>query len=194
MASVAVFASSNRVVFDGQSLNIAGFGGQWISQVMTGLGPYSNPSIGSTPWTDLITRAPQSVYPLAAKAQNAILVMGIGGESSLFTEHKTGAQIYAQLVAYSAAAKAQGFDKVLGLTVPPSTSITGSDETARTTLNGLILADASHAFDATVDISVSPLNDPTNTTYFNADGLHLKTAGSTVVSGLVGPTLRGLMI
>lgn len=194
MTAVAARCPRNRVVFDGQSLNLLPIGSRWPSLAMARRGEHwNNQSNGSTSWTSLHKRAPQIVYPLAALASNAVLVLGIGGETDLMDESDSGATVYADLVAYSAAAKTAGFDKVLGLTIPPSTAFTSPQNTARLNANTLILADASGAFDAKVDVSVAPLDDASNTTYYS-DGLHLTAAGALAVADLVLPVLLALLV
>lgn len=60
--------------------------------------------------------------------------------------------------------------------------------------NALVLADASAAFNYKVDLAGdSRLSDPSNTTYYDVDGVHLTNSGAQVVADLIAPTLNTIL-
>lgn len=95
---------------------------------------------------------------------------------------QTPAQCLANEIAYCQQAKAMGM-KVYILTCIPRNPTFISDAN-RLTLNSLILADTSFC-DGVVDVCTLPefneFSDYLNTTYYNADGTHLTTAGYNLI-------------
>lgn len=60
--------------------------------------------------------------------------------------------------------------------------------------NVLVMADASNAFDYSIDLAGdSRLANPANTTYYQGDGTHLTDAGAQVVADLITPALDALL-
>jgi lysophospholipase L1-like esterase len=189
--AVAVRTSRTRLVFDGQSLNIQpGVNIAYPRQLRNLLGDivYNVPAIGDCAFSDLINDFGQRTAPYATKGQRTILMMNGGTNDAL--SGSNGATIYATFGTYAATARTAGFGKVIANTIPPNVGSTGSFETARTTANSLILADASHYFDATADFaSDSRLSDYTNLTYYS-DGIHWTTAGCQAAASIMAPVAR----
>jgi hypothetical protein len=120
-----------------------------------------------------------------------------GGTSNIWSG-ETGADLYTEEVAYAAAARAAGFWKVMIMTLCPNSTNTGPQETQRSSHNTLLIADASHGFDAVVDIaSDSRLSDPTSSTYYVqggfTSGVHWTAAGAAVAASLVGPAADAVL-
>ena len=179
-------------VFDGQSLSILG---RFPSKVMTamdaatGLSLWSrNVAVGSAAWHDLALTAVDRLFPYGSVALSTALVMN-GGQSDLW-DGESGAQVYAEEVAYAAAARAAGFDVVVAITICPG-QYSEAEEAARLEHNDLLLADASGGFDAVVDVAALPeLADPTDLTYYDALGIHWTEAGAQIAADAVAPVLQ----
>jgi lysophospholipase L1-like esterase len=107
----------------------------------------------------------------------------------------SAATIYSRLLTYWAARRAAGFKVVA------CTEIDAQDagreavnwhSTLYPALNTLIRSDP-HAYDVLVDLGAdSRLQDATNTTYFNADKVHLTDTGYSVVAALVAEQAKWL--
>lgn len=199
MTFAAFTASPNRVIIDGQSLNLlSDTGSLWPARAFVGGGvPFNNVSIGSTAWTHLIVTASQRVYPLFARARNVVFIVGIGGQSDLIDESETGQAIYDELVAYvqaaeTAATTAGATLRTIGVTIPPSTAITGGRETQRNWANLFITEDAQGVFDAVCDVTsvVTDASDPLQL----YDGTHMASASHAGVAALIGPEAKALYI
>lgn len=115
--------------------------------------------------------------------------------NSIFNTSKTAAQTYADLVAYCAWLKLNWPN--VTTCVVTAISRTGAFDSIRTACNTLVLAGTTAVsgsanlytkggvdnIDAVFDAaSVTNLTDNTNTTYFNADGIHLTDTGQGVMA------------
>jgi hypothetical protein len=200
MSSVDAWSYSTRVVFDGQSLNvIPAPPDNYPAQLMAGRGwPFTNVAISGISWTVLQMSITERTLKYGAIPGQAILVM-TGGTTDLGAEGDTGATVYAQMGAYANLCRAAGFDRILVNTITPSkaliTDLGAGHETARTDCNTLLKADASHFFDAVIDIaSDSRLNDYTNATYYEqVFHTHWTPAGAAVTASLVNPVLTPML-
>lgn len=150
-----------------------------------GTGSYSGTNLGH-PGDDIPTIAARSaatdaVWSGTARTSLCLIWAGYNDLASAFTP----ANIYASLVSYWQARRARGF-KVIAFTVLPGASGYGSFEANRLTLNALIRAGWATYCDALVDLTtnsnIGPPGANTNTTYFNADGIHLTDAGYQIVA------------
>lgn len=182
-------------MFDGQSLNnIPNSSAGFPSLLMSGRPQaWSNVSINGTSWTGLSTTAASRRDPVLNHTTRAVLVLA-GGSADFATEHDSAATAYADLLAYITSARA-GFTgsslKVIGVTVPPSTVITGGDETARVAYNALLLA--SGAVDAVVNLDADArLQNPADATYY-VDGSHWTAPGAVIAAGLFVPALESVL-
>lgn len=105
------------------------------------------------------------------------------------TPNKSAATIYAEVTPIWARARALGYT-VIACTLLPAqnganTNVNNTIENARTNFNALVRADATK-YDYLADLAaVTVLQDPTNTNYFQADKIHLTTAGHAAYMGKV---------
>jgi hypothetical protein len=98
------------------------------------------------------------------------------------------ATIYANIQAYCIAARSAGWNKIILCT--EIDAVTGAwHGTVWPALNALIYAN--HSFvDGIADLGARvELQDATNLTYYNADQVHLVTAGYAIVGAVVGTAL-----
>lgn len=106
----------------------------------------------------------------------------------------SGSTAIADYKAYCAARKAAGWYTV-AVTVLPREAINTVFAARRAIFNAEILnpANIGVCWDAVVDTTAdSRLEDPSDTTYFNADQIHPKAAGSRIVGELIGALLKPL--
>lgn len=105
------------------------------------------------------------------------------GINDLSTGAKTGVQIWNKLFTYIQTAIDDCFIPIV-LTVLPKTGLPDI-ETERNALNLLIKTEMP-AGGSYIDLDlISELSDPSNTTYYHADGLHLIAAGNQLVTNAV---------
>lgn len=200
-----------RVVFDGQSYNL------WPPDVFStdGLGPmpdrvmsrrgipWGNVALGNHGWGTAGSTDPLHLFATIAtrlfpQARNRagctdVLVMA-GGSSDIYADHQTGAAVYARAVAYMTAARAAGFDVVVGVTIPPFAGALApslGDLQAITDHNTLMMGGSD--FDAVVDVHVPPIDDSTNTTYFENDQVHWRTPGAIAAAAIVRPVIDAVL-
>lgn len=145
-------------------------------------------SIGGTGWVQFVKRYQGRILSAANSAGKTILVC-MGGQTDLTnTTGRTGAQAYADMQTIATGAKAAGYDYAISVTMPECLGyITGTQDTVeRVAYNAACVANSGGTFDAVVDIASHPsLLDSTNTTFFNADQLHLSQAGADIASGMI---------
>lgn len=195
MSRGAFRASPRFIAFDGQSLNLLPVGYRYPTRLMQThfpTIPYENAkiAIGSVSWTDLAKSASTRLHQYANSGLYSVLI-GCGGQSDLTDENDSGATLYANEVAYAQAARAAGFDYIIWTTIVPSTTYTVAQNTARLDHNTLLLADASAAFDAKVDLAnVTGLNNASGTDY--SDGLHWSNAGVDKVVTAMSPAVAAI--
>lgn len=114
----------------------------------------------------------------------------IWGGTNDVTSGATGAQCIAALDALIAECEGRGFTHFVLCTCLTITADTAPFIAARNAFNAHIASLAS-ATVAVVSLHTQPeLDDPTDTTYFNADGIHLNDAGKTVVGELVALAIQ----
>ena len=98
--------------------------------------------------------------------------------------NRSVAQIEADLTAIWAKSKAI-YGTTVSFTLTPRTSYTAPQEADRVTINGWIKTQSS-SWDYCVKLDeVTELQDPSNTTYYEADGVHLKAAGEAIAAAKV---------
>lgn len=192
---------ATRLTFTGQSMNILPGPPKDVPTMVTVQCGYSgtqNISVGGYGWLDLAADA-DHMADLAACARNVsglvdILVMN-GGQGDILLDGMDGAESYAEAVSYATAARALGYDSIVGVTMPDfaaSEIITAAMRTARTESNALLLADASDAFDVVADCGAA-LDDATDTAYFAAaDPLHLTQLGGSVMASVIAAAVLTL--
>lgn len=195
-----------RVVFDGQSLcNVPVAPHNMPTFLMNNrFIPWVNVAISGHGWLDLTPSAETRLFPYARNRAGCtdILVM-CGGQGDLFNAapdgQQTGAVAYARAIDYANAARSAGFDYVLITTmsaVGPDVLGTGrpspSELQGMVDYNVLVLAN-SGGFDAVADISVSPLDDATNTDFYHIDRTHYVAEGAKAAAELIAPALDNLL-
>lgn len=188
-------AASGAVVFDGQSLNnYPAVPDNMPTLVLADLPgvPGLNISRDTTSWTDLVGSVAWRRNPKAHIGLTTILLMN-GGTSDILGGD-TGATLYADEVSYANSARTAGYDLIVAVTLCPNVNNTGGMETARVDHNTLLLADASNAFDAVVDIANLPeLDDPADLTYYLPSNPHWTAAGAAAAAGAIVPVVAGLL-
>ena len=192
-----------RFVFDGQSLCVwpppefsTDGRGPFPDRLMHGLGiPWETVALGDHAWgyegsgdpLHLWTTIETRLFPQARSGYYDYLLM-LGGSADIYRDHQTGAEVFARAVAYSQAARDAGFVVVYAATIPPfagSLAPTADDLQARLDHNALMRANADGHFEAVMDVSVAPLDDPTDTTYYEADQVHWTTAGAKAAAEII---------
>ncbi|MGQ0831213.1 MAG: hypothetical protein ACT4OV_06000 [Microthrixaceae bacterium] len=177
------------VIFDGQSLNGRPRGVDSApSKLMAGRDiPTSEVWIDGYSWMQLAPTVADRIGTFPTVAQVTIAI-GIGGTTD-YRFFRTGEQVYADMVSWAVNARAAGVDYVIQTTTTPSSKIVGEAEDNRRAGNALVLADASHAFDAVVDLAGDPrLSDVSNTAYY-LDGTHWTAAAAQVAADLLAVAL-----
>jgi hypothetical protein len=111
----------------------------------------------------------------AGAGQNIVIMQELG--NTLQTP-KTAQQVIDDALAYCAAAQAAGWTVYICTATPRATW--GADQTTLNTINAYVRANFLQFGSRLIDLAlVSELTTPTNLTYYDADGTHLKNAGFT---------------
>lgn len=112
------------------------------------------------------------------------IVTGWEVTNDLITNNVSAATGYSNLVTFfNHRRSANASAKLVVATALPSTQITGTNETSRQTINTNIRTNWASFADALVDVaSISQLQNPSNLTYFNTDGLHPTDAGYAIIA------------
>jgi len=189
-----LFSATQQFVFEGDSRTTgqgATSGFDYPSQDMAlpyflNAGTKHNVAISGTTVEQMIARYAANVKPycVAATASSPAWVYFFGGYNNVSTfGNEDGPTTYALIASYWATAKADGC-KVAAFTIPPGVTVTaGSHETARVYVNtAIVAAQGTGLYDALGDAAAAPMNDYTNTTYFNADQIHFSDTGYGVIA------------
>lgn len=195
-----VGGTKNLVVCDGDSRTV-GLGASlarnvpWPAQVDNTLGAPAtviNLGVGSQTVADMNTDAATQVDPLySASTYTKNVVVCAGGINDCLTQ--TAATIETRLSTYVSGRQATGY-KVAICTMPPASTVTGANETTRTTVNSWITGGSSGA-DVVVDLAAdSRLSNTGDTTYFASDGVHFTTTGYGVWASLIRAGLATLSV
>lgn len=139
------------------------------------------------------TRETTAADRVDAKLGNATrsILFSWGGYTELWAGSYTAAATLAAAETFADNRRAAGFDYIIGLTVPHSSSFSGAQDTERLGYNALLLA--SDSFDAVVDVAGDArMQDGSDLTYFS-DGTHFTTAGAQVVADLCEPYLTAAL-
>jgi lysophospholipase L1-like esterase len=192
------------IVGDGQSHSNFPMGFAIPNVVSTELGyPLSSVGVGGSSWSTLLTTVHTRLGPVLSDdgSSTAVLLM-IGGTQDI-VEGDTAATLYADAVAYAAAARslATGPLYIVAATIPPAGPnvlsnhhFTEAEEAVRVAANALMLEDGSGAFDAAIDIGIAPYDDPTDPTYFQVDQTHLTELGARgIAEDIVIPAVEALL-
>lgn len=196
-----LFAPPNVIVTIGQSLNVVpdNNGPQslygLISSNYAGRATVVKGHIGGIAWLQWKKAEWQTFYDYWALKGTRVIYAMCGGTTD-YASARTGALCYADEGLISAYLKSLNPQvRMIGSTTNPSTTLTGGNETNRQNGNSLVLADASTYFDRIVDYAGVPqMSDPTNLTYYQADGTHPTAAGQTYMFSAVKPAIDALLI
>lgn len=110
------------------------------------------------------------------------------GTNDIFTDTLTGAQTYTKLKTLTTALSTVGYTKIIPFTQLPRGA--SSIDAERAAFNAAIKTDGDFIDVVCLD-SEANLLDATNTTYFNADQVHLKDPGAALIHPLVTAALDG---
>jgi hypothetical protein len=119
------------------------------------------------------------------------------GTNDLRTNSLSGAQGYANLITYVNTVKGYGC-KVIVCTIT-ARDLAGDDADLMTRIGdyNTLVRNNSSLFDAICDLGADShfdaRSDCSNTTYYNADKLHMTTAGQDVVIGLLSPVITTVL-
>lgn len=132
------------------------------------------------------------VQPLWSIGYARNIVVFFEAVNDFVTNNASVAQAFANYQTYVRQAKLGGWT-VLLCTSPPTTNTGNAANTRIPQFNTLLRANASLSDLPLVDLAAHPnLDDPTDATYFHADGLHLIDAGYATVADLVEDRLTAL--
>lgn len=138
----------------------------------------------------LTTNAPANVDPWIHGSNNICVIWAGVNDSA-----NTAQQIHDAIKTYCLARRAAGWRVLVCTEIDAQDAgrLANGWTVKYQALNTLLKADYADFADAIADLGANAnLQDATNTTYFNADKLHLTTAGYTVVAGIVGAALTGM--
>lgn len=201
VGSVSVLArKAGQIVFDGDSRTI-GTTSPYPTQMMVLSGMVAknygwwNSGVSGQTVSDFAADAAAEIdaqYRTPLGSHQICIVWGGVNDANAGA---SAATIYSRLQAYWAARRAAGW-KVIAVTEidaqDAGRNAVGWHSTLYPALNVLIKSDAT-LYDAVVDLGAdSRLQDATNTTYFNADKVHLTDTGYGVVASLVGAVAQNL--
>jgi lysophospholipase L1-like esterase len=100
---------------------------------------------------------------------------------------ETAAAVYAKLQTFYAALYSAGYDKVYALTVLRCGDFDAATETKRNSLNTLIVAGDGVDHDGAIEAAADAGLQNTSGAGFQADHVHLSSAGAAIVAGYVAP-------
>lgn len=147
--------------------------------------------MGGETLADMLTNAPTAVDPRYDIHANANIVCILGGINDLFSGASANI-VYDNLKSYWAGRRLAGF-KVMAGTVQPAATVTGAGETARVALNVLIRSDAS-LYDGLADFAANAhLQNTSDLTYYQADGVHPTATGAAVMASIADAVIATLL-
>jgi len=189
-------AAPFALIAEGQSLNFSpSSSDNYPIRVVAGLSSYRfsspiNTALANTGWFSLEPTLDDRVTPYVNAGLETFGLL-CGGSTDINLSY-TAQNIYDKMCDISDTLKAAGINRVVALTIPPSTLIT-SNETKRTDTNALIVADASLAFDGVANVAViSGLDDATNVTYYS-DGTHWTATAAQLAADAVVAVLTEIL-
>lgn len=153
--------------------------GQLVHMLNGTVYPSITPAVGNTSWTVLATTAETRLRPYARPDDGLFLW---GGQADIYTEGNSGAQTYADACAYADTARGWGFAVIVALTSPMLGGVQAGHETAVDEYNAALMADGGAHFDRVIDMHTAPFDAPTDTTFFEVDGVHLTDRGAQVAA------------
>jgi len=193
MITTVLTKGTKLISCDGDSLTLGSLETSYPAQLSLLYTPrefVTNYGISGQKISDMITNSPAKLDGHCAYWNKNILVVWAGTND--LAASVPAATVYANIVAYCSARRSAGY-KVVILTILPRGTFVGALETARLAVNTNITTNWATFADAVVDVASNEyLDDCTDTTYFNADKVHLIEAGNAVVAGLVKTAVDAL--
>lgn len=198
------YGSMARVVFDGNSLTAREPNGQkssYPAQTLLSLGDpwragYYNFGVSAQTTADMNTDAATQIDPVscASCVKNVCVAWEITND--LFFGASTNTA-WNNISTYCSGRRTAGFKVVVLTVLPRSDAGTPGDfETKRQGMNAMLRADYSSFADGLADVAsnsnIGDAGDELNTTYYNADKVHMTETGYGVVAGIVAPVISGL--
>ena len=108
------------------------------------------------------------------------------GTNDIYNLARTAAQVQTDLETWVTARLGAGVNTVYVLTMIKRQGAIGANETSRTTLNGTIASRAGTVGYTVIDVAANAaFSNTADTTYYDADTIHLTNAGYAVVASLV---------
>lgn len=191
------------VIFDGDSQTADPDGyPSMVLPYFTAAPTIVNVAVGGQDMTAINADAAAQVDAMYSAGYRRPVVVMMGGINNMYTDGSPSGTtwVYGQIRTYCLARRATGF-KVVCATLTPATKDSGQYvvyagyETERQSLNRQLRAGWQSFADALVDIGGDPRTGTpaaTYTAYYNADRLHLSTAGKAVMAELVARSLLRL--
>ena len=187
-----------QVIFDGNSLTIGtgatAYTTDYPTQCAALLGTnYAAINFGVAGQTtpQMTADAVAQVDPLYSTPFSKILVAW-EGTNDIVIGGADAATAYANLVTYCQARRAAGY-KVIIVTVIKRGPAGAGFETTRNTLNANIVANWATFADGLADVgAAAQLQNSADTTYYNADGIHLNATGYGVVAAIVKTAVEAI--
>ncbi len=140
---------------------------------------------GETLATMLTQAATQVDAVLSQSAQFTTKIAVLLAGSNDVSAGRTSADIITDLQTWHNGRHTAGFDETVAFTVLPSTSFDATKETQRAAVNTWLRSNWATIADTFVDIAAdSRLDDATDSTYYQADGVHPNSTGLGVVAEL----------
>lgn len=195
-----VAAQRALVVADGDSRQTCYFGtgygpaaDDWLSQLggsLTGVCSTVNQGVPSQLQQTQTANGAAKIDPLYSAGNTTNVVVTNGGVNDLPT--RTDVQIEGDIQTYCSARQAAGW-KVIVCTIPPALTVTGANETKRVAVNSWIRSNYGSWADKLADLdNDARLQNPSDTTYFDTQGVHYTRAGHGVVRDLIATQLATL--
>ncbi len=195
-ADVAILARCNgHATFDGDSRlasNVVPAGVMADSAVIARRFGYFNAATSGDTVAQMIIDAPTQVDPLYRATLPSNIVCAWSGINDA-SAGASAATIWSRLQTYCNARRAAGHKVVLCTEIDcQSAALNAADwhTTLWAAVNALIVAGWPTCADKLADLGANVnLQDATNTTYFNADKIHLTATGSVVAAGIIAAQL-----
>lgn len=148
-----------------------------------------NKGVNGQTTLNMTADASTDIDPLYTAAARSIVIFWEMGNDYLFNGNNA-TNCFNNARTYCLGRKAAGW-KVVAMTCPDRGDI---DSTGRLAMNALLVANYHTFADALVDLAADTrLQDHTNLTYFNADGIHLQDLGYQVVADLSDPVIEAMV-
>jgi lysophospholipase L1-like esterase len=191
--------ASGTVVFEGDSRTINKL---WSAAAVEGAIPGGDLAFGKRGYVIQATAGATNALITGRAAETDALLRGYQDTLVVWygvndSGSSTAAQIYANIAAYCTARRAAGWEKIVVCTeidAQGAVKAQWHDDDTWTDLNTLLRAGYAGFANALIDLGGDArLQDATDTTYYNADELHLVAAGYAVVAELATPVLAAIL-